>query len=173
MPGRSKSPGARAARTATPAVVTWVALAAVWMLLVDNRSLPELLVGAGVACIATVGSELVRAQRIATVRFRLRWLPRLWRPLARVPLDVAIVMWALVGQLRERRAERGTLRALRFRALDKDLEHVGRRAAAELAGTLAPNTIVIGVDTRRRVILVHQLVRTGEGASTLDPLELG
>jgi hypothetical protein len=90
-----------------------------------------------------------------------------------MPLDVGVLMVELVRQLRQRRPERGQLRALRFRAVDEDAYGRGRRALAELAGSLAPNTIVVGVDRRRRVILVHQLRPGGEGERTLDPLELG
>jgi multisubunit Na+/H+ antiporter MnhE subunit len=172
MSAQSKSLPARLARAAGIALATWIALAAVWMLLVDNESLPELLVGAGAVCMATVGSELVRAQRIAQVRFPATALLRLWRPLARVPLDVGIVLWTLVRQLVERKRERGSLRALRFRASADTAGDNGRRALAELAGSLAPNTIVIGIDRRRNLILAHQLERRGDAASSLDSLEL-
>lgn len=173
MSAQSKSLPVRLARTAGMAFLTWVALAAVWMLLVDNESLPELLVGAGGVCIAATGSELVRAQRLAQLRVRAAWLLRLWRPLARVPLDVGIVTWELVRQLTERKRERGSLRAYRFRAVDPDPASNARRALAELAGSTAPNTIVIGVDRRRRVILAHQLSPSKEAQPSLDPLELG
>jgi multisubunit Na+/H+ antiporter MnhE subunit len=173
MSAQSKSLPARVARTAGVALATWLALAAVWMLLVDNESLPELLVGAGAVCIATVGSELVRAQRIAQIRIRPRWLVRAWKPVARIPLDVGIVMWALVHQLVERKRERGTLRAVRFRAVEPDAGSNARRALAELAGSTAPNTIVIGVDRKRHLILAHQLSPTEDARSALDSLELG
>jgi len=173
MSAQSKSLSARLAHSLAAALIIWAGLAAVWMLLVDNESLPELLVGAGVVCLATAGVELVRAQRIAHLRVHAAWVARLWRPLARVPLDVGIVMVELIRQLGERRRERGQLRALRFRAVGHDAESSGRRALAELGGSLAPNTIVLGVDRSRRVILVHQLKPTGEGERALDPLELG
>lgn len=161
------------ARSLAVALIIWAGLAGVWMLLVDNESLPELVLGAGVALIATAGVQLVRAQHVADARVRASWIRRLWRPLARMPLDVGILIVELVRQLRQRRPERGQLRALRFRAVDQDADGRGRRALAELAGSLAPNTIVVGVDRRRRVILVHQLRPGGEGEPTLDPLELG
>jgi multisubunit Na+/H+ antiporter MnhE subunit len=172
MSAQSKSLPARLARAAGIALATWIALAGVWMLLVDNESLPELLVGAGAVCIATAGSELVRAQRIAEVRFRAAGLLRLWRPLARIPRDVGIVMWVLVRQLVERKAERGSLRALRFRASADTAGDNGRRALAELAGSLAPNTVVIGIDRRRNLILAHQLEPGGDPEPSLDPLDL-
>jgi multisubunit Na+/H+ antiporter MnhE subunit len=172
MSSHSKSLPARVARNLAIVLATWIALAAVWMLLVDNESLPELLTGAGAVCIATVGSELVRHQRVAQIRVRPIWLLRLWRPLARVPLDVGIVTVELFRQLFERKRERGTLRAMRFRADGKNPTDNARRALAELAGSMAPNTIVIGVDMRRKLILVHQLKAGGSPESTLDPLEL-
>jgi hypothetical protein len=43
----------------------------------------------------------------------------------------------------------------------------GRRAAIELVGSLAPNTIVLGVDDRR--VIVHQLLaRHGERDSVVE-----
>jgi multisubunit Na+/H+ antiporter MnhE subunit len=158
-------------RAVAIALTTWALLFGVWMLLVDNDTLPELLAGAGAAALAAVGSELVRAQRIAQVRVRLSWLARVWKPLARIPLDTAMVIWALALELSGRRHRRGAFRALRFRAPGADPEAVARRALAEALGSLAPNTFVIGVDTERELLLVHQLVPGGD-ADTIDPLGL-
>ncbi len=172
MSAQSKSLPGRAARNLVIVLFSWLALAAVWMLLVDNESLPELLTGAGVVCIATVGSELVRHQRIAQVRVRALWLLRLWKPVARVPLDIGIVTWAMLRQIVERKRERGRIRAMRFRAAGEDPVDNARRALAELAGSMAPNTIVIGVDMKRKLILVHQLEPGGSAEDVIDPLEL-
>lgn len=173
MSARSKSLSSRLGRGIAAAVTTWVGLAAVWMLLVDNESLPELLVGAGVVLIATIGSELVRTQSPVRVKVRPRWLLRLWKPVARVPLDVAVVMAMIPRALLGRSKQEGGLRAFRFRADGDDPESTGRRALAEGAGSTAPNTIVIGIDTRRRLILAHQLRYSSDPGSALDPLELG
>lgn len=172
MSAESKSLAVRVARSIAVAMATWVGLAAVWMLLVDNESLSELLTGAGVVCIATIGSELVRHQRIAQIRLHPVWVLRLWKPVARVPLDVGIVTWELLHQIFERKRARGRIRAMRFRAVGEDAGSNARRALAEAAGSLAPNTIVIGIDERRKLILVHQLKPTGSAESTIDPLEL-
>jgi multisubunit Na+/H+ antiporter MnhE subunit len=160
------------ARNGAIAFATWVTLFAVWMLLVDSNSLPEMLVGIGASALAAAGSELVRAQRIAQVRIQPRWLRRVWRPVARVPLDVGVVMWALVLQIAGRRKRQGAFRALRFRAAGDDPESTARRALAESLGSLSPNTYVIGVDPDRHAIVVHQLVPRGEAEPTLDPLGL-
>ena len=48
----------------------------------------------------------------------------------------------------------------------------GRRALAESLGSLAPNTIVIGVDPERKLLLVHQLHARAD-RDELDVLRLG
>jgi hypothetical protein len=109
---------------------------------------------------------------MARLRARGAWLRRAWRPVARVPVDLALVVAAIVAQVARPKAERGRLRALHFDPRGDDPEDHGRRALAEALGSLAPNTYVIGIDDRRRVILVHQLVSTRDAARALDPLEL-
>jgi multisubunit Na+/H+ antiporter MnhE subunit len=153
-------------------VGTWVALAGIYLLLVDTVMLPELITGAVVATIAAVGSELVRVERRRHARLPLRGLARGWKPIARAPGDLALVCVAIARQLFERRPARGRLRAMPFRHGGRDPDAAGRRALAEGLGSFAPNTIVIGVDDEHDLILVHQLVPSGDAASMLDPLEL-
>jgi multisubunit Na+/H+ antiporter MnhE subunit len=153
-------------------LVTWAALAATWLVLVDSPKLPELLTGAVVAAVAASASELVRARRGERLHIPLRGLARAWRPVARAPADLALVAGAIARQLVERRPARGRVRAMPFRHGGDDPAAAGRRALAEGLGSFAPNTIVIGVDEQRNVILVHQLVPSGQAGSTLDPMEL-
>lgn len=155
-------------------VLSWLAAGAVWMLLVDNTYLPELLTGAVCAAIAATGTELVREQRVARVRPRLAAVLRLYRPLLRAPLDVALLTWAVLRQLVRRDRRVGRLRAVPFAEVDDEdpIDHA-RRALAEGAGSFAPNTIVVGVDEERELLLAHQLVATRRARRALDPLELG
>jgi hypothetical protein len=71
-----------------------------------------------------------------------------------------------------RRPAFGTFRAIRFDGGEDEPHQTGRRALAEAAGSLAPNTFVVGIDGERQLILAHQLRPTG-GRETIDPLELG
>lgn len=48
----------------------------------------------------------------------------------------------------------------------------GRCGLAESFGSLAPNTIIVGVDRERELILAHQLRRSG-GREAINLLELG
>ena len=63
--------------------------------------------------------------------------------------------------------EDGTFRAVRFRCgPDHDIE-IGRRALAEWFGSFAPNTIIVGVDVERELILAQDayLPRPVDGAA--------
>jgi multisubunit Na+/H+ antiporter MnhE subunit len=153
-------------------VGTWILLAATYLLLVDTVTLPELITGAVVATVAAIGSELVRRERRVHTRIPLRGLARAWKPVARAPSDLVLVLVSIARQVFEPKAARGRIRAMPFRHGGDAPDAAGRRALAESLGSFAPNTIVIGVDDERNVIVVHQLVPSGEAASTLDPMEL-
>jgi len=157
-------------RRAAAWIVTWVVLGGVYLLLVDLVNLPELITGAVVAAVAATASELVRAQRDNPLRPPAAGLWRAWRPIARAPRDLALVTGAILRQLADRRPERGRVRAIPFRHGGADPAGIGRRALAEGLGSFAPNTIVIGVDDERNLLLVHQLVPSGDAGEALDPL---
>jgi hypothetical protein len=146
--------------------------AGLYLLLIDTTSLPELLVGAGAVTLAASGFELAREQHIAGETMRIGWLARMHRPLLRVPADIVIVSAAAFVQLVRREPTNGAFRAVPFRRGGDERLDVGRRALAEGYGSLAPNTIIVGVDADRELILAHQLRRTG-GAEAIDLLRLG
>ena len=151
----------------------WIALAALWLLLVDNVKFPELMTGAAAALIGAVAAEVVHSQSLVRIRVKPSWLRYAWRPLVTVFPDTARVLLALLRQLVRRRPVRGEFRAVPFRPGRPDGAHdMTRRAVAKGAGSFAPNTYVVGVDDESEVMLVHQLEPGGD-ASTLDPLELG
>jgi multisubunit Na+/H+ antiporter MnhE subunit len=143
-----------------------------YMLLIDTSSQSELWAGLVAWVLAAVAYEISREQGFTEARFSLRWLAGSWRVAARVPVHVALVSRDAVAQLVSPQRRRGHFRAVGFDAGGKDREDAGRRALAEALGSLAPNTIVIGIDTERKLLLVHQLHRQG-GREELDPLGLG
>jgi hypothetical protein len=144
-----------------------------YLLLIDTTSLPELIVAVAAAAIAATGFELAREQQTAGgMTARLRWLATLHRALLKVPKDVAFVSLMAFRQLVAPKRVNGTFRAVPFRCgADHDIES-GRQALAESFGSFAPNTIIVGVDVERELILGHQLRRTG-GAEAIDVLRLG
>ena len=144
----------------------WVASAAIWLWLVDNTHVPELIVGAGVSILAASAALVVRQQRLVVLRPRLRWLFRLWRPLLAFPRDI----WLLVKALPRRRA--GTFYALSASVHGDDPRNAAQRVLMQTSASFAPNTYVIGTDVDREVVLVHQLVATGKIERDADPLRL-
>jgi hypothetical protein len=170
MPERTRP--ALAARRAFAWSLAWVCAAALYLLLIDITDLPELIVGAGAAVIAATGLELAREQGILGESIRWRWLLRLYRPLLRVPGDIVVVCATALLALVRRTPAVGAFRVVPFEGAQGEATEAGRHALAEAAGSLAPNTFVVGVDGERGMILAHQLRPTG-GRETIDPLELG
>lgn len=143
-----------------------------YFLLIDITSLPELYAMAGVALGCGVTLLLARGQGFSEAWIDPRWLLTGWRVVIRIPPDIALLCWDAVAQLVAPRPSRGTFRATTFRATADNSEDGGRRALSEWLGSISPNTIVVGVDPERDLVLVHQLHRQGD-SSRLDPLGLG
>ncbi len=142
-----------------------------YMLLIDTTALPELCVIPVVAILAGLGLLLTGGQGPVAASLSPPQLLAGWRAIARVPRDVGLVCGAVVAQLVRRETRRGELRAVRFRGGEEGGD-IGRAALTESLGSLAPNTIVVGVDLERNLLLVHQLKPRG-GGKELDVLRLG
>jgi multisubunit Na+/H+ antiporter MnhE subunit len=143
-----------------------------YMLLIDTASQPELEAGAAAMLMAAVAYEVSREQGFVEAVISPLWLLRSWRVISRVPVHIALVCFDAVAQIFTRAPRRGRFRAVSFDASGEGAADAGRRALAEALGSLAPNTIVVGIDTDRKLLLVHQLHRQG-GRDELDPLRLG
>ena len=143
-----------------------------YLLLIDITDLPELYALAGVAVGCAIAFLLAREQRFAESQVLPRWLLSGWRVIVKIPLDIALLCWDALVQVVAPRPVRGTFRAAAFGATADTPQDSGRRAVSEWLGSVSPNTIVIGIDTDRGLVLVHQLHRQGD-ATQLDPLGLG
>lgn len=145
---------------------------AFYLLLIDNSSGPELYVLAGVALGCGVTFTLAREQEFVGARFKLRWLARIWRLIIDVPRDIAVVCSEALAQLVSPKPARGRFRAVPYSAVEENPIDTGRRALTEGFGSVAPNTVVVGVDAERGLLLVHQLRVQGD-PEELDVLRLG
>src|SRR5947209_19404076 len=87
----------------------WIGCAAMWLVLSDNWSLPEVLTGVVAAAIGATGSELVRRRGIAQMAIRARWLLRPLRMFTAAPLDLVLVIAAVGRQMLHREPQRGHL----------------------------------------------------------------
>jgi multisubunit Na+/H+ antiporter MnhE subunit len=158
-------------RRLTFLLVGFVLAGAFYLLLVDTTSLPELYVLGGVGLLGGVAFEASREEGFPEGRFSALWFRRAWRAFARVPLDMGLVCVEALAQLFTRRRVRGNFRAVPFKGGD-DPEARGRFALTDILGSLAPNTIVIGIDPDKELLLVHQLRPRG-GREDIDMLDLG
>lgn len=162
----------RALRTVSILVLGALLGGGFYLLLIDTASLPELYALAGVAVGCAVAFELAREQRFAESRIAPLWLLSGWRVIVKIPLDIALLCWDALVQVVSPRTARGKFRATAFGATADTPQDTGRRALSEWLGSISPNTIVVGIDTERGLVLVHQLHRQGD-AEQLDPLGLG
>lgn len=124
-----------------------------WMLLVDTVSVAELAACAAAAAIGTLAAVLVKHEGIAELSEHRVFLTALPKQLVRVPVDLLLLVREL-GRALVGRHPTGRFHELPFEGSDDPRENA-RRAAVELWGSLAPNTIVLGVDEEK--IVVHQL----------------
>jgi multisubunit Na+/H+ antiporter MnhE subunit len=152
-------------------VLAWVASAALWLALTDSLRVEELLAGVVVAALAATGVEVVRRQRVATQALRPGLAMRAPIVLLRAVPDIGRLVRAAFAQLIRREPVRGRTVAMPFGHTDDEPDERARRAIAVGFGSIAPNTIVIGVDPEGGRLLVHQLEPTGNAAD-LDPMRL-
>lgn len=143
-----------------------------YLLLIDTTDLPELYAALGGLVLVVGGWVAARQQGGVEAGVPAAWLFRGERVFAGVPRQIVLLCVDAVSQLVTPRAMRGSLRAVPFRAGGGDARDLGRRALAEGLGSLAPNTIVVGVDPERDLLLIHQLHREG-GRDAADVLGLG
>jgi multisubunit Na+/H+ antiporter MnhE subunit len=149
----------------------WIASMALWMVLADSVRVAEIVVGAGVAALGATGFELVRRQRVAEQSVRPRLLAGAWRVVLRAVPDVWRLTRAAFVQVAHPQPVRGRVLAMPFGHEGGDPEQRGARAVTTALGSVAPNTIVIGVDPESGLLLVHQLEPT-RSPSDLDPMHL-
>jgi hypothetical protein len=162
----------RVVRTARILVLGVLIGGGFYFLLIDTASLPELYVLAGVAVGCAVAFELAREQGFVESRIVPVWLLTGWRVALKIPLDLVLLCWEALAQLVAPRPVRGMFRAAPFKATEGTGSDAGHRALTEWIGSLSPNTIVVGVDIDRGLVLVHQLRRQGD-TDQIDPLGLG
>jgi multisubunit Na+/H+ antiporter MnhE subunit len=148
----------------------WVILAALYLLIDDSVLVPELVAGALAAAIGATGATLVHRERIVLLRGEVRWLRAIWRPLTGLAGDLWPLARVLVARGVLRRGGTGALVEVPFDATTDGPRDTARRAVTETLGSLAPNTIVVRIDTDRGVVVAHQLLPTDDPARRATPL---
>lgn len=144
-------------RRALAAVTGFGILYGLWLLLVETLAVPELLAGVPVALIGVAAGTVA-------LQGEQRFIPALTAAtgrLARLPFamvrDSVIVLAAVLLSALHGRRRSGAFRELPHAAGGDDPDAAGRRAVAIALESFAPNTCVLGFDTQRDVMVVHQL----------------
>jgi multisubunit Na+/H+ antiporter MnhE subunit len=137
-----------------------------WVILDDSVALDELLAGTAAAAIGATVAELAGYQAGSRLRLRVEWLGPALRLPAALARDTGVVFAALGRQLLRGQAPPSGFREVPVRVGgDSDLD-VSRRVLLVGGRSVAPNTLVLGIDAERGAMLVHELVmrpEPGEG----------
>jgi hypothetical protein len=137
-----------------------------WLAFVDTLAWEEVAAGLVAAAVAATAAELVRSQDL--VRFHLdpRWL----RALPQLPWQVLRDTWLLAAALWRHvtgRPVHGRFRVVPFPSEADDARSAARRALVTAICSVAPNTVVVGIEGAEGEMLVHQLVP--EAGSPVPP----
>lgn len=151
-------------------IIQWAVLAGAWLVFVGTFDAAESYVGAIVAALGAVASNVVLERRIVAFYVRPRLLligARIFRDVA---ADTLVVLAVLAERMLGAREPAAKLVAVPFGACGDDKRSAARRAMAIAFTTIAPNSLVLGIDRERRRAVFHQL----RDAPTPPPLvELG
>lgn len=141
----------------------WVLLMSFWVILDDSLTFAELLGGAAAAAAGALLAELAGHQADARISMRIEWLRQAVRLAAEVARDTGIVFAALWRRLARGAEPASEFREVPVRFGPETVEGKTRRALLIGGTSLAPNTIALGIDAERNVMIVHRLVPADEG----------
>jgi multisubunit Na+/H+ antiporter MnhE subunit len=149
----------------------WAVLFGLWIALANKADAQEVVAGLVCGAIAAGAAVAVRQERRVVPRPRAAWLARLPRPLRAVPADLWRLARALGAGLRGRPPE-GEMLTVPIEAGD-DPRDAARRVLVAAGGSIAPNTVVVGIDEEAGVLVVHRLMPApGDPRAQADPLGL-
>ena len=138
-------------------LVSWVVFFLLWLLFVDQASLSELLAGSAAATLASIALQVT--VRVEPLRFqpRLAWLAQVWRLPSVIIEDFRVLLRVLADRLMSKPVP-GTFQLTGFSSSGHDSCEGARRALAVLFLSVSPNSVVVGIDQDRGVLLLHQLM---------------
>jgi multisubunit Na+/H+ antiporter MnhE subunit len=138
-------------------IAWYVPLLLLWLAFVDTFNPAEMALGLVAAATAATAAEVVRSQELVRFRMDPRWL----RDVPQLPWQVLRDCWLLTAALWRHctgRPVRGVFRVVPFPGEADDASSAGRRALVTALVSVAPNTVVVGVEGAGGEMLIHQLV---------------
>ncbi len=129
-----------------------------WVWLDDSTATSELAVGAAVAAMGAVLVELVQHQSATHFRMSIDWVaPALGLPI-RIGRDLVTVARALWRYLAHAEAPPSAFVAVPTTWGGEDALGTTRRTLVLGSASVSPNSIALGLDADREVMVVHRLV---------------
>ena len=141
----------------------WVVSLGLWEVLSDKRTVAELLTGSAAAALAATTAEVLRARSDAPLVWRARWLLRGAALPGRVLVDTARIFGALAATVAGRPPRSG-FHEVAVHPRSEAWGVPSARALLVLASSVSPNSLVLGFDEDRGVLVLHHLVAPGSPA---------
>jgi multicomponent K+:H+ antiporter subunit E/multicomponent Na+:H+ antiporter subunit E len=138
-------------------LLQWASLLGLYLLFVGELSVAELAVGAGVAALGVVAWEVVWEEGLGRAIADVRLFALARYLLAQTVTDTWRVLKVLALWLLERRPAPSEVRAVPFDPGGDDARSATRRALAVAYTSVTPNSIVLDVDRKKGVLLLHQI----------------
>ena len=154
MPAAKPKPGKEAVRSLLFAVA---AMSALWIVFVAGFHPQEMLVGA--ACVAAAVGLLSAMWRAQTdhVAFHARDVAQVWRVPGQGAGDALLILRVLGRDLLGKEAAGSIDEVHSFDTAPPCGETLGRELLAVAYVTASPNSIVLGIDQKKGLLLMHQL----------------
>jgi multisubunit Na+/H+ antiporter MnhE subunit len=139
-------------------LLTFAAMYLMYMLLVSPPDKAEMTIAFVVAAVAMAAAVIFRAGE--SVRFcpSFRDILQGWRIPAIAVEGVCRLFGSLFLQLLGISNAGDSMRAMPFSAWKSDCRSSARAALAELYTTMTPNSIVLGISHKQKLLLLHQVV---------------
>lgn len=139
--------------------LAWFAvLNLLWLVFISAWVLEEAILGLFAAAVAATAAEAVREQGVAGFRPRARWLWQArvlpWRALR----ESGLVLAALARQVAGRGSVEGRFTLVAVSLPEDKHEQAAKRALLTAGESFAPNAYIVTIDTRRGVMLKHELL---------------
>ncbi|HEX4169323.1 MAG TPA: hypothetical protein VHZ55_27995 [Bryobacteraceae bacterium] len=147
-------------------VLSLLLIVALWILFVGGTRRNEMFVGAGVLVLSA--AFLFQVWRTETLRLEVRWedVVQGWRIPWYVVSKVCEIIVILAKDLFKIKRAGSFYRVSGFTTSKSDPVLIARRVLAIAYTTMAPNFIVIGIDSRQSRMLFHQLERSSVSKMT-------
>jgi multisubunit Na+/H+ antiporter MnhE subunit len=142
------------------AAMTVAVMACGWILLVAGTKPHELIVGVVSVSAAALFLYQVKRSETLELRFRLADVITGWRVPGYLVVDVWVIVRILMLDLLRIKRARSHYRVWRFKTAKRRPVSATRGVLATLYTTMAPNSIVVGIDYKQQRVLIHQMERS-------------